>query len=482
MKRLKEFVVLLCVAFGLCGCIKQDLDVKLNADGSGVIVLKRQISDHEQMLKFIEEDPSKLPKFKYLSLSEKVEKRDGMDWRISTYNFKKLGEALPELEHEIPMIPRFTVRGDKFVMFLNRERGNNEGFRIEDKEFDELFYNLSVTFPSRATSAKGKVSGKTVSWKFNAGNLKNFKSLNIGEPILKAEIAASSISADIKPRQVGEPVRKLGNGTGGLTGGMNFAKASAEPLISFDAKIPIFGEHHKSKDGLNGTITVNFSVDSLPVPFSYKELKLTSLVIDGKKIKSSIYGSTYGVYTGTDKWGRKLTAFPVKIRFDAQDVWAKKIDELAISLKVEEATKTMKHFIAVSKESISTVQTFADKKKLIVTKVAHGSSTAAYPAASISLISDCEPTTILGVHLDSDHGLRFAMNVLKWEKKKINQIWDKDTKAGATKLVGKDGFVYVASLGLDNIPPPPFDLMIEVIEEKLSVEKNFKLEAINVSK
>ncbi|MCP3874732.1 MAG: hypothetical protein GY699_16470 [Desulfobacteraceae bacterium] len=483
MKKFKSGLLFLCLAVGLCGCIRQDLAIHLNSDGSGQIVLKSKINVQEQMLKSIEPDSNKLPKFKHLTLKETFVKKEGGQWYVSIYRFENLGRALPELEHEIPMMPRFTVKKGLFEMSLNRERETNEGFQIGDKEYDDLFYHLSITFPVPPTSIDGKVSGKTVRWEFDGTDIKTFKNMKIGTRIAHAQIPASRINVDIQPRFLGDPARERGFGKSGLTGGGSYADVSSDALSSYYANIHILGEHNTFQDGLNGSMVVNFTLDTLvAAPFSYTDLKLKSLVIDGSKIESAIDGEQAGVFTGTDRWGRKLSAFPVKIRFKTKNAWPQKIDKLEISLKVESPTQTRKHLIAVNDDMYSKKQIFAENKKLIITRVEHGSSTAAFPGASIDLVTNCSATSILGVYLDTRYGLRYAMNVLKWKEAKLNQIWDKGTKAAASELVNKDGIVYLVSLGLDHIPNLPFNLMINVIEKRRSIEKKLKLEAIHVSK
>lgn len=482
MNKFYFFISLPWLLITISGCIRQDLSIQLNSDGSGKIILQHKIDRQRHLIETpIPDEPPPVPEFKHLSLQERIEyKKDGQ-WLISTYTFDKLGRALPELEYEIPMMPRFSVKDKSFILSLSRERGKNEGFSIEDEDYDALFYNLSVTFPAKPVSATGLVNENTVTWKFDGADIEKFKNMEIGALIASARIPASTIDADIKPRLLGEPIRETGLERVGLSGGVRYTEAPSDELLYFKAKIPISGNQH-SKDNFNGNMLVNFPLDKQPpAPFFFKDLKVKSLIIDGQKVKADIIGDREGLFSGMDQWGQKLNTFPVQIQFFTENPWPQKIDILDTSLTVETPSEIIQQTVHIGNKTLPGMQTFADNKKIIFTTVELGSSNSAFPGASIELVSNIESGSILRVYLDSDHGLRYTMNVVKWKKNKINTIWEQAVKEAAQEVAGQENTVYIGSLSLDNIPVPPFNLVFEIIQEKEYVEKTFQLEKLRVS-
>jgi len=473
MNQLKQAILGLSLMLGLCGCIKQDVEIKIEADGSGTIVCKTNINDIHSVLSYAKKSDGEKATFKHLALDEKTEIIDGKKWRISTYSFKKLGKALPELEHEIPMMPRFSERNDKFVMFLSRERGEHEGFKIDNKEIEDCFYNLAVTFPTSPTSKTGTISGNTVRWSFDNANIKEIKEKNIGELILKAEVALSAIKADIQPHLVGEPVRTSRSGS-------KMSKLKDTRLEEYSATIPIHGDNFNYKP--NAKVTLNYPINSITVPFAYKELSVKSLIIDKNEYSATIKGKPDGVFTGKDQWGRKTEGLPVTFSFQSNNPWPNVINTAAISVKVEEATKTSLKEVLVTEKSLKQLQVIDNSMNISVASVELGSNKAAYPEAAITFATNLTQTDVLAVYLDTDYGLRYKTATRKWDKKKIENIYDNATKAAASFFKENGNDVFIGQLTTLKMPPPPFKLIFELIEKKEVVEKIITMETINVTK
>ncbi len=412
----------------------------------------------------------------YLTKSQKLyDSKDDPGGKIeeTTYIFKELGKALPELENEVIMGPRYMLRDDRFIIFLNREKQEYDGMSSSEDQ-DEEFYHLTVELPAVPVSETGKVEGSTVSWRFTGEQLKKLRSASVGTPILEASIPASAINADLKPRLVSEKKDNV----------FGRQRKDKSPLESFRATLPVLDRIGWKPDDKNADLDVLMPLGKVVIPFPYENLSLARLVVDGKSITAKLNSNPSGVFNGKGPWGNPAAGLPVKLKFSLSDPWVKNIDLVEVRLNISAPKKTRELSVRIESldKPLPVLTSDQDKSlKVAIADIKLGSSTATLPGPSIDVLSSIEPSTFLTVYLDTPYGLRYPPVGLQWEKETIDDLYDKDAKAAATKAFGKNASFYSGDLSYKTIPNPPFTLVFVIITEKSMVPHTLKLEDISIS-
>ena len=179
------------------GCIEQEVKIKLNADGSGRIEVVRNLSELESAAILAGE--TNAIEFQTMTIKRTTgdsETQPSRKVERSVYTFGNLAEALPELENAVPMMPRFTIRGDRLVVFLCHEMNPYHGFSSNDET--NSFYRIEIEFPSAPLSDTGIVEGNRVKWSANHDQLTAFQKSEIGTLAFECSVPASAIALAVK--------------------------------------------------------------------------------------------------------------------------------------------------------------------------------------------------------------------------------------------------------------------------------------------
>jgi len=465
----------------LTGCIQQDIRIVLRADGSGEYHIRKVLSPPESFLvagmpaQYKEELKAQLniqeEKYGIEQVSSNIAP-DPADpnrhMETSVYTFKELGRALPALENIIDMGPRYAYRDGRFVIFRLREKEEWDG--ADSDMMKDAYLNLTIELPAEPTSSNGTVQGKTVSWNFDAEALKRFHKSGIGKKLIEASIPASAIQVDLKPRLV--PEKKKTN----LKDREEF-----NPLNNFSARFPILKDAQETR----ATLDVYFPIDELSLPISYKNLKIKSLVVEGKNIDSTLTSNVNGIYNGKNQWGQAVPGFPVKLDCTLDNPWISKVDRLEISTRINAAIKTGENIFEIvpgDEPGLITPKTSNPKLgKLALMKVELGSGSAMWPGSSVSLLTATAPDKILTFYLDTDYGLRYkAQSMTAKEKSKKDYSYDA-LKPFIEQNFSDDERFYQYEVNFSKMPGPPFTLIVETIEEQRFQPKTLILENIDVS-
>ena len=148
--------------------------------------------------------------------------------------------------------------------------------------------------------------------------------MEIGQNVIKASIPADAIKTEIKPRLVIESEKDNDK--------------TYKPIYSFSAYIPVVGEKYSNSGDAN--LSVFFDVEKIDVPFSYKNLKINKMLIDGKAVNPEIISDISGVFDGNNDVSDKLKGFPLSIEFPADNPWIKNIDILQATLNIGKVLKS----------------------------------------------------------------------------------------------------------------------------------------------
>ncbi|MHC4307873.1 MAG: hypothetical protein ACYSR7_04540 [Planctomycetota bacterium] len=254
----RKLTIILLLVY-LTGCIQQDLRIVLRPDGSGEYHIKKVTSQIESALianipaelrekalseqKGIEDEyPGGLKRVSY-SISQTPD--DPAKYvESSVYTFSELGKALPDLENVIAMGPRYAYRDNRFVIFFNREKEEFDGMKLGET-IKDAWLNLTIELPVEPSSSNGQVQGNTVSWKFDADDMKKYQEMAMGENLIEASIQSSAINVDLKPRLVVDKKKK------------NIIKDEKfGPLGFFNARFPIIGG--MASEQAKASLEVNF--------------------------------------------------------------------------------------------------------------------------------------------------------------------------------------------------------------------------------
>ena len=239
----RKLTIILLLVY-LTGCIQQDLRIVLRPDGSGEYHINKVTSQIESAI--IANIPSEVREktlseqtgaeeeytsgLKRVSYSISPSPDDPAKYvESSAYTFPELGKALPDLENVIKMGPRYAYRDNRFVIFFNREKAEFDGMQAGET-IKDAYLNLTIELPAEPSSSNGQVQGKTVSWKFDAEDMKKYQEMAMGENLIEASIPSSAINVDLKPRLVVAKEKKS-----------LIKDGEFEPLGFFNARFPIIG-------------------------------------------------------------------------------------------------------------------------------------------------------------------------------------------------------------------------------------------------
>jgi hypothetical protein len=480
----RKLTIILLLVY-LTGCIQQDLRIVLRPDGSGEYHIKKITSQIESALianipselrekafseqKGVEEEyPGGLKRVSY-SISQSPD--DPAKYvESSVYTFPELGKALPDLENVIEMGPRYAYRDNRFVIFFNREKEEFDGMNAGEK-IKDAWLNLTIELPAEPSSSNGQVQGKTVSWKFDADDMKKYQEMAMGENLIEASIPSSAIKVDLKPRLVVAKKKK------------NIIKdGKFEPLGFFNARFPIIGT--TANEQVTASLNVNFPIDTFSLPVSYKDLTVKSLVVEGKETEAEIKSKSAGVFDGKNQWGQETGGFPVQLEFPVTNPWIREIEKLQITMQVNTATeKSNTFFHVIPSDSPSII--LPDESNQILNKVAIikielGSPSAMWPLPGITLLTTTEPGNISAFYIDTDYGLRYKANSVQSSHKTSEDYWDNKIKT-FLKDVFKEEEFYEYAMGFAKMPSSPFALVIETADKQDFKTRTLLLEHIDVS-
>ncbi|MFQ5486658.1 MAG: hypothetical protein ACE5DO_15190, partial [Desulfobacterales bacterium] len=388
----------------------------------------------------------------------------------TVYTFPELGKALPDLENVIEMGPRFAYRDNRFVIFFNREKEDFDGMKLGETVKD-AYLNLTIELPAEPSSLNGQVKGKTVSWSFDADDMKKYQEMSMGENLIEASIPSSAIKVDLKPRLVVAKERKT------LTKDEKF-----EPLGLFSARFPITGA--MADEQVKASLNVNFPVDTFSLPVTYKDLTVTSLIVEGKETGSEIKSKTEGVFEGKNQWGQETDGFPVQLEFPVTNPWVREIEKLQLTMQVNTAKEKSTTFYHVTPSGTpSNILPEAHNQileKVTILKIELGSPSAMWPLPGITLVTTTEPANISAFYIDTDYGLRYKANSVQSSRKNSEHYWDNKTKSFLTDVFKEEEF-YEYALGFAKIPVSPFTIVIETAGKQDFQNKTLLLEHIDVS-
>ncbi len=478
-----KLTAILLLAY-LTGCIQQDLRIVLKSDGSGEYHIKKLTSQIESAIianipsalreiamgkqMGVEEYPSGLKRVSH-SISQSTD--DPAKYiESSVYTFPELGKALPDLENIIKMGPRYAYRENRFVIFFNREKEEFDGMQAGEA-IKDAYLNLSIELPAEPSSSNGQVEGNVVSWKFNADDMKKYQEMTMGENLIEASIPGSEIKVDLKPRLVVAKEKKTLNKDGEF-----------EPLGLFNARFPIIGGNLNEQ--VLASLNVNFPVDKSKLPVTYKDLKIKSLVVEGKEMAADLKSKSEGVFDGKNQWGQEAKGFPVQLEFPAMNPWLKEIEKLQITMQVNTATEK-NHTIYNVKPSespfiISPIEPDQMLEKVAIIKIELGSPSAMWPLPGITLLTTTRPGGISAFYIDTDYGLRYKANSVQSSLKKSQDYWGKEIKPFLKDIFMEEEF-YEYKLGFAKMPDSPFKLMIDTAGKQDFKNKILLLEHIDVS-
>ena len=482
-KKISFFIILLF----LSGCIQQDLRIVLNSDGSGEYHIRKVMSQMEGVM--IANIPQKMRE-KALAEQQKLQeeypgglKRTSYDLSVSkdnpaqyiettVYSFINLGEAIPSLENLIQMGPRYAYRGNQFVIFRNREKEEWDGVSNNNQK-DESYFNLTIELPVEPIASNGAIEGKKVVWKFDTEALKQYQKMPIGESFIEVSIPATAIQANLSPRLFHKKEKKISSQK----------EEVFQPLEWFNASFPIISDKDTTEE-VKASLQVVFPVENMSLPVSYKDLKVQSLVVDGKEVEAKVTSESMGVFNGKDQWGRASRGFPVQLEFPINNPWVKTIDKIEVEMKVNAVAEKQQSTFVIKKKSFPRVVIAKETKnvfnQLAISKVEFGSSSAMWPAAGIIFLSTIKPTDINAIFLDTEYGLRYKAEGVTGKLKKVTEFWDASIKQFIKENFSQEA-IYEYTVGFDKIPNPPFNLVIDVITQSNFQPQTFTLENIDVS-
>lgn len=441
----------------LAGCIEQEVKIKLNADGSGSLVLTRYLSDMESGAMLMgEEEP---PSFDALTVvRQSVHDAAGQSMRkiqTAEYTFSHLGEALPELESLVPMMPRFCIQENVLNVSVSHEMNPNHGFSSEDQT--NAFYHLEIEFPVPPKSETGLVEGNRVVWKADYAQLKAFQKSKIGTGLFECSIPAASIRLNLKPRLVkteNAVLKKLKE------------QKKVKLISALDLQIPIISAGHRwKKEDSNATLDLYLPVDPGRLPLCYEGLTLGRLTIDGQTVAPELVSESAGVFSGTDAYGKEAPGIPIKFKFGWNAPLLHKIDVVNISMQAAVPTKTSLHSLEVDAGAVTnSILNFpgSSGKRIAALKLDHSFS----QTAKLKLVTNLNPTDVSMVYLDTTYGLRYPAKGINWKCGK--NIYGKDRSLGEA-VFGKDCEFSILELHYPHIPTTSFRLVfsrIEVLEMK----------------
>lgn len=449
----------------LSGCIEQDVRITLNADGSGRIVVERNLSEMESG--FLVGEGEYLPEFKAMSVERSLEDAEDTPFgkvERSVYTFANLAEALPELENAIPMMPRFMIRDGRLVVFIRHEMNEHHGFRQTDKT--NSFYHLEIEFPVCPESESGQVEGTRFIWSVDHDAVETFLQSEIGTKAFECSIPASAVKLDLSPRLVEyeEVSRPRPRG-----------KKKTKWIQSMDVNVPICGKSWV-REGDNASLNIFLPVEQDQLPLCYEKLEVEQLVVDGVEVSPVLKSHPSGVFFGADQWGRPAPGLPVELRFGWDSYMLKAVDRIQVSMLAAQPMRTSTHPLRVEASNPADGRLlFAGHpgKQLGILKINHANN----QNAMLKVLTNLQPDQLGMVYLDTDHGLRYAAKGMRWSEGKGLQTNEKELANG---LFGDEGGYSVLEVLYPHIPTTAFGLVFELVEEKEMAELVLEKENIDV--
>lgn len=455
---------LLFVLTGLTGCIEQEVNIKLNADGSGRIEVLRNLSEMESgVLLLGEEEPVE---FETLTRERTyLDSTSGSLRKVehSIYSFDDLAAALPELENEIAMMPRFSVRDDQLVVFLCHEMNPYHGFSSRDET--NSFYRLSIEFPAAPESDEGTVAGNRFEWSADHAELTEFQKSDIGTRFFECTVPAAAVNLELRPRLVEykETSKKLQ--------GM---ESEPKLISSMSIGIPILQSNPTDREGKNATLDLFIPVDLSALPLSYENLVVEEMVIDGQPVNAELESNPSGVFFGMDQWGRPAPGLPIKLRFGWNSNVLKTIDRIQVAVDAALPTRESNHLLEVeSSNPTNDVLHFEGHpgKQLAILEIKHEYG----QTAVLTVATNLEASELSMVYLDTLYGLRYPAKGMQW--KTGRQVYG-TLKEQAEALFGED--YSVVNIYFPHIPVTSFRLECSLIEEKTLTKRILLEEDIHV--
>jgi hypothetical protein len=463
----KGFMAGLCFALlVLNGCIEQDVKIKLNADGSGQIEVVRNLSKMESGMELLGAEEA--DGFETMTVKRSVEEVEGAPFQKverTIYTFTNLAESLPELENAVAMMPRFTIREDRLVVFIRHEMNEYHGFRQTDKT--NTFYHLEIEFPAPPMSESGQVEGNRFVWKVDHDALDEFSRSKIGTLAFECSVPSSAIKLDLLPRLV------------------KYDDSSSSPLEqkektrwihSLNVNVPIIAKMGSSREGENATMGMYLPVDQTSLPLCYENLRVEQLVIDGIELAAELKTNPAGVFSGTDQWGRPAPGLPIELRFGWDSNVLKTVDRIRVSVDAAEPTRVSHHSFPVDAAQPETrTLKFSEHagKQLGVLEIKHVHS----QTAMLLALTNLEPDQVSMVYLDTAYGLRYPAKGMRWSEGTGRQSGEKEL---AIKLFGEEGKYSVLEILYPHVPTPSFGLDVELVEEKKMIELVLEKENVDV--
>ncbi len=474
---MKKGSLILTLLFLLTGCLQQELKIVLNSDGSGEYHIKKEMGKElsqiiglvpEDMIEQIQKEPMKTQELGGgVKLTNDKGYKDPDDpskfIEEKIYTFSNLGEALPVLEDLIDMGPRYRYENGKFIIFRDREVEEWTQFS-DDKRMKDAYFNLTIVLPQKPLSTNGTVNGNTVSWNFDAEFLKKYKEMEIGQNIIKATLPAAAVKTDIRPRLISSSNTKTN---------LTHKKKTTEhkPLESFSAYIPVVG--NKYSNSTDAKLSVYFDVKNIDVPFSYKDLKVNKMLIEGEEVKAKLTSDSSGFFAENKK------GFPLSLSFPAKNPWISNIDLIKATLSVGKILKSNAITIVINTDSVpAIISKDSSPDKIALTDFNFKSFIFGNP--HLELVSSYEPNMIKSFYLDTNYGLRYKTTHFNHYKLKDKKYYDGD-KIKFNEENFPDQNAYVYEIGFTKIPKPPFNLVTEIIEKQSFEPLTLSLENLGVS-
>jgi hypothetical protein len=255
-----------------------------------------------------------------------------------------------------------------------------------------------------------------------------------------------------------------------------------EPLGFFNARFPIIGA--MANEQAKASLNVNFPVDTFSLPVTYKDLRVTSLIAEGKETEAEIKSKVEGVFDGKNQWGQETDGFPVQLEFPVTNPWIREIEKVQITMKVNTVAEKSNTFYYVTPSESPSIILPEEPNQILDTvaiiKIELGSPSAMWPLPGITLLTTTEPSNISAFYIDTDYGLRYKANSVQSSHKTSEDYWDNKIKT-FLKDVFKEEEFYEYAMGFAKMPSSPFALVIETADKQDFKTRTLLLEHIDVS-
>jgi len=465
----------------LSGCFREELTIVLNKDGSGEYHI-RWAYDIDPIMRPIAEKPRKAVTAKEMSegpvkctLYKVYEdtKDPALTWTEAVYKFDNLAEALPILESRIKIGPRYTFRGDRLVIFLDKEPSEYDGTSSEKMRGEA---RLTMKLPAPPESANGKVTGNEVTWTFSGEDMQRILKSDYGTEILRASIPASAIKLDLRPRLVST----LENPAEPDPRDMDeiWEAGDEPPVPAFTARIPVL---NADRDEYNAKVSVLLPLKDIKLPMSYEGLTIKSFVVNGEKVPCRLNGQTSGFFDGknfkssygTDTYATDAHEMLAELQFQLKSPWAKKADRLEAKVQVLTPVKTGEYSLecrSLEKPYPHLIIPGESGGVIAITQIDRRTE------GSIRFTSNISQAYLCRAYLDTCYGLRYEgaigylPDIYRDGFAEIEKL-DPQSKANGKRC-------YSALVRLPKIPEPPFQIVFQLITESERTECTIIMEDV----